>query len=150
MTQRLGTFLGVAAALTALSACAGSGDRYPSLAIRDAERNTGQFTPALANTNQEAPVISRTDLSAIVSRASSAHDAFLALAPAARNAVESANGLSPENNNWAHAQVVLADLGTQRSETLLALGDLDLLEAKAATTFAPTNDIIEAQSRVRG
>ncbi|MEL7190146.1 MAG: hypothetical protein AAGK17_11380 [Pseudomonadota bacterium] len=133
-----------------LSACAGDKGRYPSLAVRDIERTSGQF----AGTNQAgdvpvaAPVASEADLRSFVMKAREAHLRFDAARSVAQNAVTSGAGAGSESASYADALLALADLSSLRSETALALGELDLLAADAKTQFAPETEILAAQSEV--
>ena len=134
--------------LIALSGCAADNGRYPSLAIRDYERTSGQFTPAPVEITPTQPVVTSGELSEILAQARSSHESFLASAPRVDSLVIRAGGLSPESNDWAVAQVALADLIAQRGVTATALSNIDSLEVEAATTFAPTEDIRSAAMEV--
>ncbi|MEP3049993.1 MAG: hypothetical protein ABJP48_03140 [Erythrobacter sp.] len=122
---------GIAACL--LGGCVGSGDKYPSLEIRDAERITFAANPASQPDQGEvAPLAQMTaDLPSILDRARAGGQAFDAAVPSARSAVLAARGTTPDNNNWARAQIALADLATHRTQVAIALSDADLLYAKA-------------------
>lgn len=120
-------------ALPALAACATSGDRYPSLAIRDVERAQGQFEP-VASAPLAVPEVAvpaggplADRLAALGASADAAHRAFLASAPAATRRANAAAGAAIGSDAWATAQVALADLDSARSATAIALGDLDTL-----------------------
>lgn len=131
-----------------LSACAGSSDQYPSLAIRDAERVAGQFTPVAPDQPPVPPVASGQEVADIVATAAEAHRKFTANAPGARRLVGAARGTSAESNARSSALVALADLTALRSQTAIALASLDHLETQAASTFAPLQEIREAQNAV--
>jgi hypothetical protein len=132
-----------------LGACSANPDRYPSLAVRDAERVTGTFDPAQRPAPEPvAPVADAITLDALVARADAAHKRFLDSAPGTTRLVESSQGLGPESNEWSRAQTALADLQSHRSDAAIALGDIDLLAAEAATTFAPREEIAAAQAKV--
>lgn len=137
---------GVAAML--VGACAGSGDKYPSLAIRDAERVTGQFTPDASDIPPIAPVASTAELADILASAASAHRNFIETRPSAQRIIEAASGSGSESDIRSRALVALADLTSIRGNTALALANLDRLEAEAATGFAPVEDIRQAQEEV--
>ena len=126
-----------------LGACAGSGDRYPSLAIRDAERAQGQFTPATPAPPPVAPVASAGDIASLVASARQAHGRFLELRPRTARLVSAARGGGIDNSARQIALVALAELTSIRSDTQLPMAELDLLQAEAATTFAPL-DVIDA------
>lgn len=121
------------ATLPALGACATSGDRYPSLAIRDVERAQGQFDP-IASPSLAVPEVALPGggslaerLSALGAVADAAHRAFLAAAPAAARRANAAAGAAIGSDSWATAQVALADLDSARSMTAIPLADLDTL-----------------------
>jgi hypothetical protein len=136
-----------------LGACAGASDKYPSLAIRDAERATGTLQPAEA-----APYVPPAPPAAVLGRldqlaaeAATAHQAFLAEAPQARNAVSAARGAEPGADSWARAQVAVAGLESKRSRAMIALADLDRIYVDAAlegtelARIATTRDRVAAQ-----
>jgi len=144
---------GSACAALLLAACAGSDDRYPSLAIRDAERAVGEFTPTQSGGSASTPVsalASVQDLKKIVDQATESHQAFITARPAASGLVRSARGSGAESDARARALVALADLASKRSETAIPMGDLDLLAAEARTTFAPHEEIVAARALVAG
>ena len=149
MTRQFFHVSGSACAALLLVACASSGDQYPSLAIRDAERAVGQFTPTRSEnaSNTPAPASLR-ELKDLVERASESHRAFVAARPTANGLVRGARGSSAESNARARALIALADLTSKRSDTAIPLGDLDLLVAEAQTTLAPHEDIVAARTLV--
>lgn len=119
--------------LLALGACTTSGDRYPSLAIRDVERAEGRFEPA-ASIPLAVPEVAipaggplADRLASLGASADAAHRAFLASASTAERRANAAAGAAVGSNVWATAQVALADLDSARSATAIALGDLDTL-----------------------
>ncbi|TRD10531.1 hypothetical protein FGU71_00720 [Erythrobacter insulae] len=113
------------------------------------ERVAGQFRPAPPQSAEAIrPVASEKEISEIVGRADEAHRRFLARRADARRLVESARLTNIESNVRQRALIALADLASLRSDTVLSLGDLDLLRAEAETTFAPTDDIFQAQARI--
>ena len=67
-----------------LGACASTGDRYPSLAIRDVERVEGSFD-APSDTQQIAPTPLPADtlqrIAQLRAEAAEAHEAFVAMVP---------------------------------------------------------------------
>lgn len=138
-----------ATGLALLAACAGDSGRYPSLAIRDAERFTGQFQPASPAPSDPVPAVaSSEDLLVIVDRAQDSHERFIEASLGVRRIVESARGLGIDTNARQQAFIALADLTAMRSDTATSLADLDLLEARAYTTFAPTEDVAAARALV--
>ncbi|MBD2842289.1 hypothetical protein [Erythrobacter rubeus] len=143
------SLLAVALAAFAVTGCAGDPSRYPSLAVRDVERAMGQFSPTAAEDPEPIrPVASSADIGALTARAQQSHDRFLEAQTGVTRLVESARGRGIESNARQRALVALADLTALRSDTTLAVGDLDLLKAEAATTFAPTEEIDAAREEV--
>ncbi|MEL6877737.1 MAG: hypothetical protein AAGL68_06525 [Pseudomonadota bacterium] len=132
-----------------LSGCLGSGDKYPSLAVRDGERIAGTFEPV---TRPPAAPVSNpavlAGLPAIEARADSAYEAFQVAIPGVESAIASARGSSPESNQWAAAQIALAELDSQHSQTAIALADIDLIYAEASSEFALGQEIAELRAKV--
>lgn len=148
MTSALPLHLALMATAITLAGCAGSSDKYPSLAIRDAERVTGQFTPSAPEAEPVAPVVSRQVTADIIGRAYGLRQRFDAAETNAAQLVRAARGAGPESDSWAQALVALAELTSIRGQTAIVLADLDDLESKAATSFAPTDNIRAAQIQV--
>lgn len=126
-------FLFVIPALAVLSSCASSSGDFPSLAIRDVERAEGRFEP-VPSPQVEVPAITIGDngsleerLDALDSAARSSHETFLAKAPIATRIARAGAGAAVASDAWAAAQVAVADLDSIRSNTAIALGDLDVL-----------------------
>lgn len=143
------SFLSALAAAVLVTGCAGDKDRYPSLAIRDVERTAGQFTPTEPEElTPIRPVASAGDIAALLARAEQSHGRFVQTRPGVADLVRMARGRGIESNVRQRALVAFADLTTLRSDTAIAMGNLDLLKAEAATTFAPTEDIELAQAEV--
>ena len=132
-----------------VAGCAGDSGKYPSLAIRDAERVSGEFSPAPpAAPDPVAPVASNQEIGSIAARARETHRTFLSEQPAALQLAKAARGAGVESNDRSRAEVALSVLTTLRSETQLAMADLDVLEARAAGSFAPTDGIAAAQIQI--
>ena len=133
-----------------LGGCASADGQYPSLAVRDAERVQGTFTPP--SPSDQPAVIGITNLDELlapVDRAEKANAQFLALQSEVRALVSGAQGLGVEDDRRAQALAGLAQLTSLRGQTALALSDLDLLEAKAATAFERTKEIRDFQTGIR-
>ena len=133
-----------------LSGCAASADRYPSLAVRDAERVSGEFTPAASSTPAPAPSYT-TDpdrISGAVEAAMNAHQQFEARGPATLSLVQEAGADLANEDARSRALVAMAGLRTLHGQTVGALANLDQLEIEAASVFAPVEDIRLAQSRI--
>lgn len=138
----------------ALSACASSGDDYPSLAIRDVERAKGQFEPVPVApivvpevpVNYEGSLDAR--LAALVEQARAAHRRFTTNAPPARRTAAGAGRATIGSVDWGAAQVALADLESIRSDTAIALADLDILHIAASVASEDRALIDAARSAV--
>lgn len=137
-------------ALLLLGACASGSDKYPSLAIRDAERVSGSFDvdpvtpPPPAPAPPSAELLAR--LGTLQADAEAAHRAFMSAAPGAERLARLAAGSSVGSDRWASAQVALADLDSARSQAAIALGELDMLHIDS-TLALEREDAIE---RTRG
>ncbi len=137
MTMTNALRLPVLTALAALAGCQGASDRYPSLAIRDAER-VAMTNPDALDIEPPAPV---TPLSAeMLSRAKgfgaqvrAAHTRFQRVAESARRPIARARGSAPGSDAWAAGQVARAGLNSARSETAFAFADLEALTIEART-----------------
>jgi hypothetical protein len=118
----------------AISGCASADGKYPSLALRDAERANGQFEPVAPVAGLDVPQVEldfdgtlEEYLSQLQSRARAANARFSSASTATRAQVRAARGASLESNAWGVAQIGLASLDTHRSETGIILADLDAL-----------------------
>ncbi len=131
-----------------VTACAGSSDQYPSLAVRDIERQSGVFTPSQNPAQPIDPVASTTEISAIVRRAEQSDAAFRDAEPGVRQLARDAARLGTDSNAYSQTLVAIADLTSLRTQAAIALGDLDALEASAAVSFAPLEDLKAAQESV--
>lgn len=147
MTRPL-AFLAALALTPLAAACAGGSDNYPSLAIRDAERVEGSFTPAAPDPEPVRPVASPAQLAELLAEAEAAHARFVAALPGARNLVAAAGGAGIDSNTRQRALLALADLSSLRADTTRSLASLDRLEAEARTSFAPAAAIASAQSEI--
>lgn len=144
-TRRAATVL----ALLALSACNAERSRFPSLAVRPAERayGTGQAaapTPDLPLTTQ---MPQGSDLAARVAAlraaAREAHAQFSKQQGPAARLAEAARGTAPGTEAWARATIALAGLQSARSQGMVALADLDrlLIAATEQATTGPDADL---------
>lgn len=132
-----------------LGACQSASGDYPSLAIRDIERAEGRFetveTPQLdvpeVPTGLTGPLPER--LAALSQSARAAHERFLAAQPEASRLTAAASGASIGSDAWASAEVALSDLDSIRSDTAIALADLDIL-AIAASVQSEERTAIDA------
>lgn len=137
-----------------LGACQSASGNYPSLAIRDIERAEGQFepveTPPLdvpeVPTGLTGPLPER--LAALSQSARAAHERFLAARPGASRLTAAASGASIGSDAWASAEVALSDLDSIRSDTAIALADLDNLAIAAAVQSEKRTAIDAARAEV--
>ena len=139
---------GLLAATCLLSACAGESSRYPSLDIRPAERIQGTANPVAPIDVPQTPAVSGQTLTEITDRARSAHADFLAAAPGAQALAAAASGSEPGSNEWASAQVALADLDSARSNAAISLGELDILYMDARLSNQRLDEIDSARAAV--
>ncbi len=129
-------------ALLALSACNAERSRFPSLAMRPAERayGTGQPVRPTENLPLTAQLPGGTDLAGRVTglrdAARAAHSRFLDQHDAALRLAEAARGAAPGTEAWSRATVALAGLASARSEGMVALAELDRLLIAATETAA--------------
>lgn len=139
----------IGCATLALAACAGSGDHYPSLAVRPAERVGGTFAvtnPVPDPTPLDQPALSRIDTWLASARA--IHARFVDRAASARPQVAAGRGSNPDDNRWALAQVALADLESIRSENAVMLGDIDLLFVDATLSNTERDQVAHARDAI--
>lgn len=129
-----------------LAGCTSIAD-YPSLARRDAERISGSAEPVTPDPplpELTAPPSAELEarLDGLVQRAETAHQRFTEMRPRTERLVGAARGAAVASENWSVASVALADLGSQRSDAMIALAELDQLYAAERT------DHFETESRV--
>ena len=134
-----------------LSACASTSDRYPSLAIRDAERAHGTAQQA-EPTPPPAPVQPSAELSQrlgqLRAQAGRGHQAFLAAAPRTRAAVNAARGSAVASDAWVAAQVSLSSLEITRNDTMTAMADLDKLRLETEVSGGAVEAVSATQAQV--
>ncbi|WP_162789582.1 hypothetical protein [Altererythrobacter sp. ZODW24] len=146
----------IAISLFSLSACAGSGDRYPSLEIRDVERVQGSFDPV--DTGESAlptPVAAPSAdtirrLADLTASATAIHAEFERAVPKTSRVVSSANRSSVASDSWASAQVALSDLESIRSRAAVALADIESVYVDARLEAQQLDSITAARSEVLG
>jgi hypothetical protein len=132
--------------LLALGACTVDRTRYPSLAVRPAERayasgQTAPPTPGLhlmTQVRQGLPMGSdlATRVGALRQTALSAHARFTEQQGTAARLAQSAQGASPGTEAWSQATIALASLVSARSEGMIAMADLDRLFIAATEAAA--------------
>ncbi|MEM1053096.1 MAG: hypothetical protein AAGI28_13485 [Pseudomonadota bacterium] len=131
-----------------LGGCASADGRYPSLAVRDAERTTGEFMPASPTPSAIPGVVSPQRVADLLSAAYDAQRKFEEARPEAERIVRSAQGMGAESDRRSRALIAVAELTSLRGETALVLSRLDVLEAEALTTFAPSEAIASGQAHI--
>jgi hypothetical protein len=132
----------------ALGACAGDGGRYPSLALREAEKRTFVAADQPATTIPAAAPADTARIGALRASAESAHAAFANKERGAAELVARARRQGPDSTERAAALVALADLAAQRSATFVPLSELDRMGAASAADFGDTAPITAAQAAV--
>lgn len=132
-------------ALVLVSACNADRSRFPSLAIRPAERAYGTSQPAAPTPAPGAAAT--TDLPARVialrEKATASHARFTAQQVSATKLVDAAKGAAPGTEAWSRAAIALAALSTARGEGMNALSDLDrlLIAATEVAATGPDDDL---------
>lgn len=142
LSIRIGASLAV---LLALSACNADRSRFPSLAIRPAERayNTGQQPvpppPSSAAATADLPV----RVVALREKAAAAHARFSAQQASATTVINAARGSAPGSEAWSRAAIALAGLTSARGEGMVAMSDLDrlLIAATEKAATGPEDDL---------
>ncbi|MEQ5787044.1 hypothetical protein J3454_03985 [Erythrobacter sp. NFXS35] len=139
--------LGLLPLIAAVSACAGSDTRYPSLAMRSFEVNPPPSGPTRPPAPTR-PIVDDATLVALVDRAVTADTKFSRQQAEAAQLARAAAGRPIESDARAAALVSMADLAAHRGATTTVLAELDELAVTAATTFAPTQEIEGARAQV--
>ena len=142
--------LGIALTFT-LSACASTSDRYPSLAIRDAERIHAS-AEAAEPPPPPLPVQPSADLTRQLAQiradAHRGHQAFLAAVPRTRSLVNAARGSASASDAWISAQVSLSELEITRRQMMTAMADLDKLLLQTELNGGAIDAVTETRDRV--
>lgn len=138
--------------ISALTACAGGGNRYPDLNLRDFERVQGTFTSAAAPKESVPPeslgAANLAEVENALVDAGKQHARFLSEAGKTRPLVASAVGSGIEDNRWPVAQVAIASLESHNSQTMSLLADLDSLYADASLSYSERAQIDFARNQV--
>jgi hypothetical protein len=146
--RRLPAMLLSLVAFLPLAACAAAKD-YPSLARRPAEkitsaRQTGSATPVLPETPNAPPAAPSgqltTRLAQLVDQARAAHKLFSGKRANAERLVAEGGGSTPGSESWSVATVALSDLESARSDSMLALAELDDLYITETIAGSQTGD----------
>jgi hypothetical protein len=109
-----------------LQACSTS-DGYPSLDIRDSERVSVTMAAPDSAGFIPFPATQATidDLELAAANALAAHQRFVAAAGGVQAPVSRAAGAAIGSEEWAVAEIEIAGLESLRSDTMLALADID-------------------------
>lgn len=132
-------------ALLALSACNADRARFPSLAIRPAERAYGSGVAAgpAAEPGAAATAGLTARVAALRAAALAAHTRFTAEQSAASSLISAAKSSAPGTEAWSRAAIALASLTSARGQGMVALSDLDrlLIAATEAAAIGPDDDL---------
>ena len=139
-------FAATLAAVLALSACNADRSRFPSLAVRPAERaynNRQPTAPAPTPTGQAPSADLAARVSALREKALAADSKFQAQRGPATTSINAAKGSTPGSEAWSRAAIALAGLTSARGEGMIALSDLDrlLIAATEAAATGPDDDL---------
>jgi len=139
------------ALILALGACASTSDRYPSLAIRDAERVHGS-AQAVTPEPEPQPVQPSADLAQrlvqLRGAAARGHQAFLSAAPRTKSLIDAARGSAVASDSWVAAQASLSGLETVRNETMTSMAELDKLLLQAELEGGAREAVAATRSEV--
>ncbi len=156
--MKLSTFLAPVLGLS-LSACAMQSGDFPSLSKRPYEdipaidETVAPPSPQIGS----LPVALKKAVDAAIRQSNAAHQAFLADLPKVKQSVSAARGASPSSESWVVAHIELSSLEMDRSPSVSALADIDLLylqrldqefsgeDKGAAVLIAKSREQIEAQ-----
>lgn len=132
-----------------LAGCSSGAHEYPSLAIRDAERVSGTFVVGdtlIEPAATSAEVIE--SLTGELAAARAGHSRFMQMSDEAERLALAARGADTDSNDWAVAQVALAQLESQRSQSAITLATLDLYYADASLDFTRREQIDDVRNQV--
>ncbi|MDD3798989.1 MAG: hypothetical protein PHE36_07410 [Novosphingobium sp.] len=135
----------------ALGACAGDPGQYPSLAIRDIERQHGSTQP-VEPAAPPPPVTPSADLSERLAQlqgeAASAHQAFMSAVPRVDQLVATAQHSAIASDPWVAAQSGLAGLESSRNRSMVVMADLDRMLVAVEMDGGAREAIAQAQASV--
>jgi hypothetical protein len=153
-----------------LSACAGSSQDYPSLAIRDAERAFNNYPVCTETADGDCPdqavgqeqdgegeaytpprpgseVIARAQ--ALAGEVGDLHTRFRSALPGAQRAVSAARGQPVSSKAWGAAEVAVANLAGFRMRAGVPFADLDQLVAQTQLAGIVTADLEPVRDAAR-
>lgn len=128
--------------------CAANSDKYPSLSIRDFEREQGSFDappPAAAIEILPLPQDKVARVAALLEQLRASHARFLGEASSARRTISAAAGTQPGDDRWAAAQVALASLDSERSQSAVVLAELDQMVVDATLAVEQRDGVVAAR-----
>ena len=168
---RLAIAIATLPAMAALAACATTPDSaYPSLGVREAEYESGEFPRPTGDCaiDADAPVTGQFEpttpaqpapppppalsadltqrIAQLVEQARAAHADFEKAIPATRSAVRSGGGVG--SKSWGRAQVAYANLESIHARTAVPFADLDSLLATRSVAGDPVDAIAAAQAEI--
>ncbi|MDR2858185.1 MAG: hypothetical protein LBV50_10120 [Novosphingobium sp.] len=131
------------ALLLPLTACAAGRD-YPSLEPRPAERAGGTARPVAPEAPPAPPPPPSPQftarLSQLLEQARTGHERFTGKRTAAEKAVAAGGSDAPGSEGWAVATATLSALESARSDTGMAMAELDQLYAAETIAASETGD----------
>lgn len=156
--MKLSLFLVPALSLS-LSACATQTGAFPSLSKRPYEGGsvTDDAAAPTITQMQALPAALKNVVDAAVRQSNTAHEAFLQDLPKTKQTISAARGSAPSSESWVVAQMQLSSLEIDRSPSISALADIDVLyrqqldqeftgpEKGAAALIAKSREKIETQ-----
>ena len=134
-----------------LAACSSQGTVYPSLSVGDRGAMSGTMQPAPpAEPQQPEPIrpVADQSISELLDSALAAHRNFMMAAEGARAPIGAARGAERTSDAWATAQVALAGLEAARSQTMIALADLDRRYVNAELDSGSSQDLAATRQEV--
>jgi hypothetical protein len=137
------------ACLFTLASCAGPEGEPPSLGPRPIEGILDAPVYAIAPVPSASDPALATRIDGLVAQAEEGEQAFLAAYPAAQSAVAAASNAAVESEAWIEANLAVSALGSARSPTTTALGELDGILAGQAASGEPAETARLAAARDR-
>ena len=141
--------LAAPAGLLFLSACAASGDGYPSLAPRAIEQRGEEVVETPLPPPAPADATMGAQIAALLAEARRGDADFTALIEESRRAVSAAKGSGEGSERWLTAQQMLSALDAARQPTAAAMTALDSLYVELAarvTADASVGGLTESEA----
>lgn len=152
MTMRNASLVGLLAVATLAGGCARNPELFPSLSIRDEERVSGVFQPVEVEPVTHAPPSATTlgRIGQLRAEAAQAHRKFATTVERARSPIAEARAAGRDTDAWSIAEIAIADAESARSETMVALADLDSIYVAAELEAGEITEIEAARTEVAG